>query len=218
MSNLGLWDKVRTPDPKHTKSFNRGGGFKGTATNTQYMIQVATEIFGENGKGWGFVIDNEDYIVGHKIMRGDIELGNQVVHVIRGHAWYMQDGVKYETSQQFGQTTFVGSNKNGMFTDEEAPKKSVTDMMLKCLSLLGFSADIFLGRWDDNKYVNEVKEQFKEPVKLIEGEQKSVIISLVNETETDITKFLSWLGCKGFDDMPLSKAKQAISMLEGKLK
>ena len=38
----------------------------------------------------------------------------------------------------FGQTTFVGANKHGLFTDEEAPKKSLTDATNKALSMLGF--------------------------------------------------------------------------------
>lgn len=141
MENLEIWDKVRTPNPKYTKEFNRGGGFKGTATNTQYIIRRATELWGPNGIGWGLEITHESYVDGHWID----DRNREIIHIIRGRVWYMVDGVRYHTAEQFGQTTFVGKNKNGAFTDEEAPKKSVTDMMLKCLSLLGFSADIFLG-------------------------------------------------------------------------
>ena len=35
----------------------------------------------------------------------------------------------------------------------DAPKKSATDGMVKCLSMLGFAGDIFSGQWDDSKYV-----------------------------------------------------------------
>lgn len=153
-----IWNKVKTPDPKHVKNFNRGGGFKGSATSTQYIIQQATELFGPNGIGWGVVIDDEQYIEGHKID----EFNNCIIHVVRGHVWYKVDDEIKRTSQQFGQTTFVGSNKYGVFTDEEAPKKSVTDMMLKCFSLIGFSADIFMGKWDDNRYVNDVRKEMTE--------------------------------------------------------
>ena len=63
------------------------------------------------------------------------------------------------TVEHFGQTTFVGKNKNGYFTDEEAPKKSLTDAIGKALSMLGFSADVYLGLFDDNKYVNDRKAE-----------------------------------------------------------
>jgi hypothetical protein len=160
MENLELWDKVRTPDPKYTKTFKRAGGFSGISTNTQYLIQRATELWGENGTGWGVVIDDEDYLSGAPLIVDGGKVGNEIIHVVRGHFWYMAEGKKRTTSQQFGQTTFVGTNKYGFYTDEEAPKKSVTDMMLKCMSLIGFSADIFLGLWDDNKYVNDAKKKF----------------------------------------------------------
>lgn len=161
MNNLELWDKVKSPDPKYTKGFSRGGGFKGTATNTQYIVRTATELWGPNGTGWGVEQTQEQYVDGAPIIIDGNVVGREVIHVVRGCVWYIDsEGKTRKTSQQYGQTTFVGRNKNGVFTDEEAPKKSVTDMMLKCMSLLGFSADIFLGLWDDNKYVNDVRSGY----------------------------------------------------------
>ena len=158
--NLDIWDKVRTPDPKYTKAFSKGGGFKGTSTNATYLAKVATELFGPNGKGWGLDILAEDYRQGAPILNGDgSAIAHEIIHVVRCRVWYVLDGEKYESSAQFGQTQFVGKNKNGIYTDEEAPKKSVTDAMLKCFSLLGFSADIFMGLWDDSKYVAEVTQK-----------------------------------------------------------
>ena len=175
MSHLDLiWNKVKTPDPTYTKSFKRGGGFNGTGTNTQYSIQVATELWGLNGQGWGVTIDDEAYVEGAPLIVDNAVVGREIIHIIKGHLWYLHEGEKYQTSQQFGQTTFVGKNKYGPFTDEEAPKKSVTDMMLKCMSLLGFSADIFLGKWDDNKYVNDVKKKFEQPKQPTEKEKEVV--------------------------------------------
>ena len=49
----------------------------------------------------------------------------------------------------------------GPFTDEEAPKKSLTDALSKAMSWLGFAADIHLGRWDDNKYVNAAARAYE---------------------------------------------------------
>lgn len=179
MSNLDLWDKVRTPDPKFTKTFNRGGGFKGTATNTQYLVRLATEQFGPNGTGWGVAITDEKFVEGHTIS----EAGDKtIIHIVRGYVWYMAEGEKHQTSEQFGQTTFVGANKYGVFTDEEAPKKSVTDMMLKCLSLLGFSADVFMGLWDDNKYVNDARKKFETPSQKKEQPEKPDSPALPKDT------------------------------------
>ena len=49
--------------------------------------------------------------------------------------------------------------KNGGL-DDEAPKKAMTDAMTKGFSHLGISADVFLGLFDNNKYVQEMKAKF----------------------------------------------------------
>lgn len=151
-----LWNQVEATDPKYTKAFDRTGGFKGTAFNPQYMWKRATEIFGECGKGWGYKIVDEKYVPGHMMFgQGGEQLGEQCIHVVRVKFWYKLDGKKHKI-EHFGQTTFIGKNKYGPFTDEEAPKKSLTDALMKCMSMLGFGADVYLGLYDDNKYVDEV--------------------------------------------------------------
>jgi hypothetical protein len=173
MSNTALWEKVCTTDPNHTKEFNRGGGFKGTAINPTYQNLKATEVFGPVGMGWGWRIDKEDYIPGAIIQIKEGQQVQEINHVLRVTVWYLVTpkfvelmpeaepflGQKCEVTH-FGQTTFVGTNKYGPFTDEEAPKKSLTDGISKCLSCLGFSADIHMGLYDSNKYVNDRKKEF----------------------------------------------------------
>jgi hypothetical protein len=153
--NVALWNSVQATDPQFTKTFNRAGGFQGTAINPCYVTRRLTELFGPVGIGWKFVIENEDWIQGHYL---DAQT-RTVVHVIRGHIEYFYDpgdgGDWYSTGPQFGQTTFVGANSKGLYTDEEAPKKSVTDCLTKCAVLLGFASDIHLGLWDGNKYIND---------------------------------------------------------------
>lgn len=143
---LKLWKSVEKTDPAYTKSFSRAGGFSGTAINATYLIRKATEIWGPFGGKWGATVADEKYVPGAE---------GTIVHVVRIDFWH-PDG-KFNT---FGQTTFVGKNKNGAFTDEEAPKKSLTDAITKALSMLGFSADVHLGMYDDNKYVNDLRAEF----------------------------------------------------------
>jgi hypothetical protein len=53
--------------------------------------------------------------------------------------------------------------KAGRFiVDEDAPKKSVTDALVKCASYLGFAGDIFSGMWDDSKYVEQAGREWRE--------------------------------------------------------
>lgn len=158
MNNLDLWNRVVKTDPAYTKPFRRSGGFEGTAINFAYLARKATEVFGPMGIGWGAEILDEKYVDGAPLP----DVGCEVVHVVRIRFWYELDGKK-GTIESIGQTTFVGRNKNGVFTDEEAPKKSLTDAMSKAMSWLGFGADIHLGLYDDNKYVADLRREYAEP-------------------------------------------------------
>ncbi len=48
--------------------------------------------------------------------------------------------------------------------DDQFAKKVETDSLTKCLSKLGFNADIFLGKFDDQRYLAEVTKEFATPV------------------------------------------------------
>lgn len=153
--NLAIWNAVEATDPAFTKQFSKGGGFKGTATNATYLIKKATNQFGPIGIGWGWTILEE------KIVEGAAS-GTHVdkLHYLKLKLWYIWNGQRGEI-EHFGQTMLVGKNKNGPFTDEEAPKKSLTDALSKAMSTLGFAADIHLGMYDDNRYVNDLKDDFR---------------------------------------------------------
>ncbi len=73
-------------------------------------------------------------------------------------AWFRQpDGTK-EHVEHIGSTkvAYWSRSKPGQpprfVVDEEAAKKSVTDALSKIMMALGASADIWLGRFDGNKY------------------------------------------------------------------
>lgn len=163
--NLALWESVQATDPDFTKGFSRSGGFRGTAINHTYQTKRATQAFGPKGIGWGSKILDEKYQDGAPILHKDQVIGRECVHVVRIELWYFLDVRGKDGSfeprrgsiEAFGQTTFVGTNKHGTYTDEEAPKKSLTDAESKALAALGFSSDVHMGLFDDNKYVNDLK-------------------------------------------------------------
>jgi hypothetical protein len=186
-SNLTLWQSVCETDPKYTKSFTKGGGFSGTAINATYLIRKATEAFGPMGGNWGVDVADEQYVPGAPIFDGQgTPCGNEIIHVVRIELWYRLQGDDYGRVTAFGQTTFVGRNKHGFFTDEEAPKKSLTDATTKALSLLGFASDVHLGLFDDNKYVNDLKKKVEEEARTpeITAEQITAAHERLNACQT----------------------------------
>jgi hypothetical protein len=149
--NLALWAAVERTDPEQTKPIT-GKPYKGTSPKPYHLVHKATEIFGPCGIGWGF-----------EIVRERVEDGapGDKVHIAHVRVWYKWNGER-GVVEHVGQTMFSGKNKNGPFTDEDAPKKSVTDAIVKALSLIGFAGDIFMGRYDDSKYVNEIRAEIAE--------------------------------------------------------
>lgn len=138
MSNTAIWDAVAKTDPKHTKKVNQRGGF--TAISAHYQVMRATEQFGPVGQGWGY------------------ENGAPIFHdslvIVPVTLWH---GSRQNT---FGPVYGGAEWKSGNRLDSDAVKKAATDGLTKALSHLGFNADVFLGLFDDNKYVSEMAREF----------------------------------------------------------
>lgn len=139
--NLRIWRKVEKTNPAHTKQVNQRGGF--TSISANYQILAATEQFGPIGIGWGYT--SSDPIICDTLV---------MVPVTMWHG---------DRSNSFG--PMIGcdewKDKNGRI-DSDAPKKAVTDALTKLLSQLGFNADVFLGKFDDNKYVEQRRREVAE--------------------------------------------------------
>jgi len=157
-ANLRVWNMAGATPTNRIKQVELDGRTV-TSINGMYMVQKATEMFGPVGIGWGWDIEEERYDEGQAIMGGadgKQELGKTLTHTIRLKLWYELDGKRGEITQ-FGHTVYMRKTKYGVSTDPEAPKKSLTDAMKKCLSLLGIASDVFLGMFDDAEYVESLK-------------------------------------------------------------
>lgn len=198
MSNMKLWDSVCVTDPKAVKPIT-GKQYKGNSPNPYWIIQRATETFGPCGIGWGVVVANE---------RFERLTDTDVLHVALVRVWYVQDGNRGEI-EQMGQTKASYKTKDGgTMVDEDAPKKSVTDGMVKCLSMLGFAGDIFSGQWDDSKYVQwAAEETARRETPSLSDEQVSTIAALMSQTGTELPGLLKWISGKaGFEVTALKNA------------
>lgn len=144
-NNKALWQRAFTTDPKAVKAIT-GKQYAGNSPKPYWIVERLTDEFGPCGIGWGFQIINE---------RFERFSDTDSLHVASVRFWYVLDGKRGEL-EQIGQTKASYTTKAGAFMlDEDAPKKSVTDALVKCASYLGFAGDIFSGRWDDSKYVAE---------------------------------------------------------------
>jgi len=140
--NLRIWSAVDKTDPSITKKANVKGN-NITAICPQHQIKVATKLWGPYGTAWGF-----------KTVSLCADLMPVGLVTFKG-LFYYPDG-------EFEILSSVGIYKDNAQTkvDDDFAKKVETDALTKALSKLGFNADVFLGKFDDNKYVQErVKEE-----------------------------------------------------------
>lgn len=145
--NMRHWTRFEDIDPDFTKPIT-GKSYKGTSPNPQYVIRCLTEMFGPVGEGFGWDV----------LAEGFEPLGDEILHWCRINFWHTD---RRNTYQSYGQTKALMKTKNGLLSDEDAPKKSLTDAIIKAASHLGIAANIFLGRWDDQKYVQEVAAEYR---------------------------------------------------------
>lgn len=193
--NMKLWDSVQKTDPSHTKKVNQRGGF--TSISAHYQVMRATEVFGPVGTGWG-------YDCGEPIFSGPF-----VIIPIR--VWYG------DRSHTFG-PVYGAAEIAGARPDSDAPKKAMTDGLTKALSHLGFNADVFLGKFDDNKYVAELQKEFGPKAEAITEAQAAMLRDLVETTGANKSGFLAYFGAESIEDIAADKFAQAKKMLEDKQK
>lgn len=167
MSNMKIWDAVKQTDPHHVKSVQQRGGF--SAIDAQYTIQRATETFGPVGEGWGY-----DVTYDYKQLPNEVVLIFAYVTI-----WHGSRENKY--GPVAGSNMLLDTKSR---VDDDAAKKALTDAITKALSHLGFSADVFLGMYDDNKYVQAMKQKHTADKEIAGKTRADEIIAQIKETTT----------------------------------
>lgn len=155
--NMRIWDAVQKTDPRHTKLVEMGQR-KFTSIDAHYQVMLATKTFGPVGQGWG-------YDVLHSI----VSAGTVILAAADVSIWFTSRENCYGPIR--GMAELLSAKGR---IDDDAAKKATTDALTKGLSHLGFNADVFLGRFDDNKYVAALKADIaKEEAPVITEEAKA---------------------------------------------
>lgn len=199
MNNLSVWDKFSVTDQAMTKRVNQRGGY--TAIDPTYQAKNATKAFGPYGRGWGLCVSDFDYTL--------IDKG-VVVH--KAVFFYVLEGERFEFPISNAIEAFKKTKAGDFFNDTDFAKKLETNTVSKALSKLGFNADVFMGYFEDEAYLNSAAtelanektaendakqiEKMKEVVeytkqsclKIMESENKSLLNLLYKEHESVIKR------------------------------
>ncbi|MCL0018983.1 hypothetical protein JI723_06765 [Providencia manganoxydans] len=175
--HLNIWKRVQRTDARFTKPLD-GVGYTGTSINSTYMFMRATEIFGPIGEGWGYEIVEEKFVNGkpltepvldernkqvatHFLRDGDGSLFCEQNHSIKIRFWYTIECETRGEFESYGATPYRYQTTYGIKVDGEVFKKSLTDAIKKALSMLGFSADVYMGMHDNPEYVASNKLEYE---------------------------------------------------------
>jgi hypothetical protein len=137
-NNLTVWDQVCETDIAYTKHVNQRGGF--TSIDSTYQAMLATKVFGPYGASWGLSETNYDYSMVEP-------LGLVICNAV---FFYELNSKRFS----FPISNAIAPQKGR--PDVDLFKKIETNTISKALSKLGFSADVFMGKFEDNNYVQEI--------------------------------------------------------------
>jgi len=136
-----MWSALSYTNPSHTKQFSKFGKTLSTI-DAMHQIKNMTQHFGPVGKGWSYECQ---YVYTDKCVFAEVTLSYK-----DSDGWH-----------SFGAVSSVCALFRNDKLDDEAPKKAMTDALTKAFSHIGLNADIFLGKFDNNKYVDSMKRLHK---------------------------------------------------------
>jgi len=139
-NSMELWNQVCETDPALTKRVDTRGGF--TSVCAQAQVKRATELWGPYGDKWGTRALHWNCLVSGEVIVG-VSLTTDFYYP--GGEFPIASDMTYKPS-------------------DDTHKKLLTDVTTKALSKLGFNSDLFEGKFDDNKYVADMKEKYRKEV------------------------------------------------------
>ena len=148
MSNLKLYNAVRSV-PENAKKRITGGRLSGmTDINPMWRIKTLTEQFGICGIGWKYVITDK------RLEQG---ANGEIAAFVDVDLYIKIDGEWSEPIPGTGGSMFVAKERNGMYTSDECFKMALTDALSVACKALGFAADVYFEK-DRTKYDTQDKK------------------------------------------------------------
>ena len=156
MDNMHLWNQWCQTDPRMTKPAKTDGRDI-TTLAPQLQKKRATEVLGPCGIGWWVESPRFEFFC--------VPGFDKTVALFTGMLHYVLDGKEGKHAISSSETIAYHTRGSSPYpkVDGDFAKKMQTDATTKGFADLGMNSDVFEGKFDDNKYVQAMREQFSEP-------------------------------------------------------
>jgi hypothetical protein len=165
---MSLWRSEQNTPADKTSKVSRRGGF--TAINQQYQLERGTKLWGPYGAAWGMDV------VKHELI--DTDASKVIVMEVCFFYPHPDTGERCE---------FTLVNDWPYKAGDDSYKKCQTNCRSKCMSYLGFSADVYSGLHDDATYLKE--EKIRKQPSILETQIQKLLVS---GTAESIAKCRNW--------------------------
>lgn len=210
-NNLSIYEKLKTVPVEAQKPI-AAGRLKGfTDINPMWRIKKLTETFGICGFGWKYLITKQWIELGGK---------DEKAAFVNIDLFVKIDEKWSEAIPGTGGSSFIASEKNGLYTSDECFKMALTDAISVACKSLGMGAEIYFQK-DRSKYDNEENKTPPEnpnQIKtwLTENQYKSIAAGL--KSEDVIVREKAMKNFKAFQVAPFGMKKEYLTELQKLIK
>lgn len=206
MANMDIYERVKEV-PQDAQKEIQAGRLKGmTDINPMWRIEKLTEVFGPCGIGWYTAI-TEQWI--------EEGANGEKCAFVKINLFIKQDGEWSKPIEGVGGSSFIATQKSGLYTSDECYKMAYTDAISVACKALGFGANIYWKKKNETKY--DKAEEI--PEKKIDKATATALINTLkaeNYTDEQIGQSLLKYNAKTAED--LTEAQYAEILLKIKKK
>jgi len=191
-----FFEKKTNPNfTKHVDSFGKPAF---TNIDTYYVIQEATKEFGLFGKGFGLKETKWE----------KMHLEDGAIFLELHAVFFFKDG---EFPISNCDRLYYKTKKGDWVFDSDLYKKLETNTIGKALSRIGFGSDIYMGKFEDQNYVNEAYGATE-----ITTEQLQQLTPMITKTKTDLVAFNKVYGISKLKELKQEDFQKALAQLKAK--
>lgn len=205
MTNLNIYNQVRNVPQEAQKTIG-GGRLKGmTDINPMWRIKVLTEIFGPCGIGWKYEITKKEIIEGS---------GGTMAAFVDINLYVKHEGQWSDAIVGTGGSMFISKEQSGLYTDDEAYKKALTDAISVSCKALGVGADIYWSK-DNTKYstTEATVEQMNDNSQIIGPTQAEHLLKLAEFKKVELSTIFKSYKIANFEQMTYEMYEKAVKRL-----